>query len=160
LHQEPYVSRCAERMASPWLDAARYADTCGIHTDAGRQMWLWRDWVLAALRDGMPFDRFLTEQLAGDLLPGATEKQRITSGFNRNHVTTDEGGVIADEYLVEYAVDRAATTASVFLGLTMGCARCHDHKFDPISQQDFYSFLSFFNSIDEPGLYKQESNAN
>lgn len=155
LSEEPYVSRYAERMATPWLDAARYADTCGIHMDAGRQMWLWRDWVLAAFRDGMPFDRFLTEQLAGDLLPDATEASRIASGFNRNHVTTDEGGAIAEEYLVEYAVDRAATTSTVFLGLTMGCARCHEHKFDPISQEEFYSFYAFFDSIEEPGLYSQ-----
>jgi hypothetical protein len=121
--EEPYKSRHAERMATPWLDAARYADTCGIHMDAGRQLWLWRDWVLAAYRDGMRYDRFLEEQLAGDLLPDATEAQRIASGFNRNHVTTDEGGAIPEEYLVEYAVDRVSTTSSVFLGLTMGCAR-------------------------------------
>ncbi len=155
LHEEPYVSRYAERMAVPWLDAARFADTCGIHMDAGRQMWLWRDWVLAALRDGMPFDRFLTEQLAGDLLPEATEAQKIASGFNRNHVTTDEGGAIAEEYLLEYAVDRTATTGSVFLGLTLGCARCHEHKYDPVSQEEFYGLLAFFNSIEEPGLYSQ-----
>ncbi|MFN0009813.1 MAG: PSD1 and planctomycete cytochrome C domain-containing protein [Planctomycetota bacterium] len=155
LTEEPYVSRYAERMATPWLDAARYADTCGIHMDAGRQIWLWRDWVLGAFRDGMPFDRFLTEQLAGDLLPGATQAQKIASGFNRNHVTTDEGGAIPEEYLVEYAVDRAATTSTVFLGLTMGCARCHEHKFDPISQEEFYSFYAFFDSIEEPGLYSQ-----
>src|SRR5262249_51192590 len=153
--EEPYRTRHAERMAAPWLDAARYADTCGIHMDAGRQMWLWRDWVLAAFRDNMPFDRFVPEQIAGDLLPDATESQKIASGFNRNHVTTDEGGAIAEEYLVEYAVDRAATTSSVFLGLTMGCARCHDHKFDPISQEEFYRFYSFFDSIEEPGLYSQ-----
>jgi len=157
LHEEPYVTRYAERMAVPWLDAARYADTCGIHMDAGRQIWPWRDWLLGALRDGMPFDRFLTEQLAGDLLPNATDSQRVASGFNRNHVTTDEGGAIAEEYLVEYAVDRTATTGSVFLGLTLGCARCHEHKFDPISQEDFYGLYSFFNSIEEPGLYSQET---
>ncbi len=155
LSEEPYQTRYAERMATPWLDAARYADTCGIHMDAGRQIWPWRDWVLAAYRDGMPFDRFLTEQLAGDLLPDATEQQKVASGFNRNHVTTDEGGAIAEEYLVEYAVDRAATTSSVFLGLTMGCARCHEHKFDPISQEEFYRFYSLFDSIEEPGLYSQ-----
>ncbi len=155
LGQEPYRTRHAERMATPWLDQARYADTCGIHMDAGRQMWLWRDWLLEAFRQDMPFDRFLTEQLAGDLLPDATEAQKIASGFNRNHVTTDEGGAIAEEYLVEYAVDRAATTGSVFLGLTLGCARCHEHKFDPISQEEFYRFYSFFNSIEEPGLYSQ-----
>jgi uncharacterized protein DUF1553/uncharacterized protein DUF1549/cytochrome c len=153
--EEPWRTRYAERMASPWLDAARYADTCGIHTDAGRQMWLWRDWVLRAFRDDMPFDRFLIEQLAGDLLPDATEEQRIASGFNRNHITTDEGGAIPAEYLVEYAVDRTATTGSVFLGLTLGCARCHDHKFDPITQADFYGLYAFFDSIEEPGLYSQ-----
>ncbi len=155
LAEEPYRTRYAERMATPWLDAARYADTCGIHTDAGRSIWPWRDWVLAAYRENLPFDRFLTEQLAGDLLPDATVEQRIASGFNRNHVTTDEGGAIAQEYLVEYAVDRASTTGSVFLGLTLGCARCHEHKFDPISQEEFYRFYAFFDSIDEPGLYSQ-----
>ncbi len=155
LTQEPYRSRRAEHFAAPWLDAARYADTSGIHTDAGRQAWMWRDWVLAALRDGVPYDRFLTEQIAGDLLPEATDSQRVATGFLRNHVTTDEGGAIPEEYLVEYAVDRASTTGSVFLGLTLGCARCHDHKFDPVSQRDFYAFYSFFNSVDEPGLYSQ-----
>jgi hypothetical protein len=160
LGEEPYRSRTAERLTTPWLDAARYGDTCGIHTDNGRQMWAWRDWVLAAFRDNMPFDRFVTEQIAGDLLPGATIEQRIASGFNRNHVTTDEGGAIADEYLVEYAVDRANTTATVFLGLTMGCARCHDHKFDPISHEEYYRFYAYFNSIDEPGLYTQTPDSN
>ncbi len=158
--EEPYKTRHAERMATPWLDASRYADTCGIHMDAGRQMWLWRDWVLAAFRDGMPFDRFVTDQIAGDLEPNATEAQKIASGFNRNHVTTDEGGAIPEEYLVEYAVDRASTTSSVFLGLTMGCARCHDHKFDPLTQDDFYRFYAFFDSIEEPGLYSQVPDAN
>jgi hypothetical protein len=153
--EEPYRSRYAERMATPWLDAARYADTCGIHMDAGRSIWLWRDWLLDAYRKNMSFDRFVTEQMAGDLLPDATEAQKIASGFNRNHVTTDEGGAIAEEYLVEYAVDRASTTGSVLLGLTLGCARCHEHKFDPISQDEFYRFYAFFNSIDEPGLYSQ-----
>jgi hypothetical protein len=160
LTEEPYVSRYAERMASPWLDGARYADTIGIHTDAGRQMWPWRDWVLRAFRDNMPFDRFLREQLAGDLLPEATDDQKVASGFNRAHVMTDEGGAIPEEYLVEYAVDRAATTGSVFLGLTLGCARCHAHKFDPISQDEFYAFYAFFNSIEEPGLYSQLSDPN
>ncbi len=160
LTQEPYRTRYAERMAVPWLDAARYADTCGIHMDAGRQMWLWRDWVLNAFRDNMRFDRFVTEQIAGDLLPAATEQQKIASGFNRNHVTTDEGGAINEEYLVEYAVDRTSTTASVFMGLTLGCARCHEHKFDPISQEEFYRIYSFFNSNEEPGLYSQSQNSN
>jgi len=160
LEEEPYRSRHAERMAGPWMDQARYADTSGIHMDAGRQMWLWRDWVLEAYRQNLPFDRFLTEQLAGDLLPDATTEQRIASGFNRNHVTTDEGGAIDEEYKVEYAVDRTATTGSVFLGLTLGCARCHEHKFDPISQEDFYRVFAFFNSNEEPGLYSQVPDAN
>ncbi len=155
MREEPYRSRYAERMATPWLDAARYADTNGIHMDAGRQMWLWRDWVLAAYRDNMPFDRFLTEQIAGDLLPDATQDQLVASGFNRNHVITDEGGAIDEEYRVEYAVDRASTTGQVFLGLTMGCARCHEHKYDPISQDEFFRFYSYFNSNQEPGLYSQ-----
>ncbi|CAG1008038.1 hypothetical protein PHYC_03511 [Phycisphaerales bacterium] len=153
--EEPYRSRIAERLTGPWLDAARYGDTCGIHMDNGRQMWAWRDWVLAAFRDNMPYDRFLTEQLAGDLLPDATVAQKVATGFNRNHVTSDEGGAIAEEYLVEYAVDRVSTTSGVFLGLTTGCARCHDHKYDPISQEDFYGLFAFFNSIEEPGLYSQ-----
>lgn len=160
LTTEPYISRVAERLATPWMDAARYGDTIGIHTDNGRQMWPWRDWVLTAFRDNMPFDRFVVEQLAGDLLPEATTAQKIASGFNRNHISTDEGGVIAEEYLIEYAVDRVNTTASVFLGLTMGCARCHDHKFDPTTQDDYYAMVGFFNSIDEPGLYSQTPNAN
>ncbi len=160
LTEEPYRTRYAERMTVPWLDAARYADTSGIHTDAGRQMWLWRDWVLHAYRDNMRFDRFVTEQLAGDLLPEATEQQKIASGFNRNHVTTDEGGAISEEYLVEYAADRTSTTGSVFLGLTLGCARCHDHKFDPVTQEDYYRVYAFFNSNEEPGLYSQEKDPN
>lgn len=160
LTEEPYRSRYAERMATPWLDAARYADTNGIHMDAGRQMWAWRDWVLRSLRDNMPFDQFVVEQLAGDLLPEPTLDQKVASGFHRNHVITDEGGAIDEEYLVEYAADRTATTGAVFMGLTVQCARCHDHKFDPISQQEYYSLFSFFNSNEEPGLYTQEQDAN
>jgi hypothetical protein len=160
LTQEPYRSRMAERLATPWLDASRYADTCGIHQDNGRQAWHWRDWVLAALRDNMPFDQFVTEQLAGDLLPDATTAQRVASGFHRNQVTTDEGGAISDEYLVEYAVDRVNTTGAIFMGLTLGCARCHDHKYDPLTQEDFYGLFSFFNSIDQPGLYSQTQDSN
>lgn len=160
LTQEPYMSRFAERMATPWMDQARYADTSGIHMDAGRQMWLWRDWVLRAYRDNMPFDRFLTEQIAGDLIPNASLDQLVASGFNRNHIITDEGGAIDEEYLVEYSVDRVSTTGAVFLGLTTACARCHDHKFDPFTQEDFYKFFAFFNSIDEPGLYSQMPDPN
>ena len=160
LSEEPYVSRYAERMATPWLDSARYADTSGIHMDAGRQIWPWRDWVLKAFRENAPFDRFLTEQMAGDLLPEATLDQIVASGFNRLHVTSDEGGAIDEEYRVEYAVDRTATTGSVFLGLTLGCARCHEHKFDPVSHEDFYRFFAFFNSVEEPGIYSQIPDSN
>ena len=159
-HEEPYKSRYAERMAAPWLDQARYADTCGIHTDAGRQIWPWRDWVLDAYKENKRFDAFLTEQMAGDLLPSSTMAQKVATGFLRNHVTSDEGGAIAEEYLVEYAVERVATTGSVFLGLTLGCARCHDHKFDPVPQEEFYKLFAFFDSIEEPGLYSQLPNPN
>ncbi|MSR69627.1 MAG: DUF1553 domain-containing protein [Phycisphaerales bacterium] len=155
LTQEPYRSRYAERMAVPWLDIARFADTSGIHMDAGRSIWLYRDWVLEAFRSNKPYDQFVIEQLAGDLIPEATTEQIIASGFNRNHVTSDEGGAINEEYLLEYAVDRVATTSAAFLGLSMQCARCHDHKFDPVSSQDFYSMLAFFNSNEEPGVYSQ-----
>ncbi|MCK6445432.1 MAG: DUF1553 domain-containing protein [Planctomycetes bacterium] len=160
LHEEPYVSRYAERMAAPWLDQARYADTSGIHMDAGRQIWPWRDWVLEAYRTNKPFDEFVVEQLAGDLLPNATLAQKVASGFNRNHVTTDEGGAIDEEYKVEYAADRVATTGAVFLGLTLACARCHEHKFDPITQDEYYELFAFYNSIEEPGLYSQVPDAN
>ena len=157
---EPYRTRMAERLATPWLDQARYADTCGIHMDAGRQIWPYRDWVLNAFRNNMPFDQFVTEQLAGDLLPDATPDQKVATGFNRCHVTSDEGGAIAEEYLVEYAVDRVSTTSSVLMGLSVGCARCHDHKYDPITQKDFYSLIAYFDSIEEPGLYDQRTDAN
>src|SRR5262245_32125127 len=160
LDTEPYRSRHAERMAVPWLDAARYADTSGIHMDAGRQMWAYRDWVLQSYRDNLPFDQFVVDQIAGDLLPNATQSQQVGSGFHRCHVTTDEGGAIDEEYLVEYAVDRVATTGSVFLGLTLGCARCHEHKYDPISQEDFYRLYAYFDSNEEPGLYSQSPDAN
>lgn len=155
LTEEPYRTRYAERMAVPWLDAARYADTSGIHMDAGRSIWPYRDWVLRAFRDNLPFDRFTIDQIAGDLLPEPTLDQIVATGFNRSHVTSDEGGAIAEEYLVEYVVDRVSTTGAVFLGMTVGCGRCHDHKFDPISQQEFYGLFAYFNSIEEPGLYSQ-----
>ncbi|MDE0889791.1 MAG: PSD1 and planctomycete cytochrome C domain-containing protein [Phycisphaerales bacterium] len=160
LTEEPYRTRLAERMATPWLDLARFADTSGIHMDAGRQIWPYRDWVLNAFRENMPFDQFTIEQLAGDLLPNPTLEQLVASGFHRNHVTSDEGGAIADEYLLEYAVDRVETTAAVWLGLTVGCARCHDHKYDPISQQDFYSLIAFFNNVEQPGIYTQVPDSN
>ncbi len=160
LTQEPFRTRYAERMAVPWLDVARFADTCGIHQDNGRQMWLWRDWVLQAFRQNKPYDQFIVEQLAGDLIPGATLDQKIASGFNRAHVTSDEGGAIDEEYLLEYAVDRTATLGAAFLGLTLQCARCHDHKFDPVTQEDFYSLLAFFNSVEQPGIYSQTQDSN
>ncbi|KAA3611730.1 MAG: DUF1553 domain-containing protein [Planctomycetota bacterium] len=147
--------RYGEHMARWWLDGARYADTNGYQNDFARQMWPWRDWVIAALNQNMPFDQFTVEQLAGDLLPEATLEQRIATGFNRNHRTVTEVGSIAEEWRVENVVDRVETTASVFLGLTMGCARCHDHKYDPISQTEFYRFYAFFNSIAEEGVYAE-----
>ncbi|HEX5051410.1 MAG TPA: PSD1 and planctomycete cytochrome C domain-containing protein [Planctomycetota bacterium] len=133
-----------ERMALPWLDAARYADTNGFSIDGGREAWLWRDWVIAAFDDNKPYDRFLVEQLAGDLLPERSEATLIATGFQRNNMVTHEGGTIAEENLVTYGVDRVRTFGEAVLGLTMGCAQCHDHKFDPITQQDYYSLFAFF----------------
>jgi len=143
--------RFGERMALFWLDAARYADTNGYSIDGGRHMWLWRDWVVGAFNANKPFDQFTIEQLAGDLLPDATLEQRIASGFNRNHMVTHEGGTIPEEYRVEYVADRVRTTGEVWMGLTFGCARCHDHKYDPIGQEDYYRLFAFFNNIDERG---------
>jgi len=148
-----------ERMAMQWLDLARYADTHGYHIDSARDMWKWRDWVIDAFNRNMPFDRFGIEQLAGDLLPNATSAQRLASGFNRNHMVNYEGGAIPEEYQVEYVADRVDTTANVFMGLTLGCARCHDHKYDPISQRDYYRFFAFFNTIAEKGLDGRQGNA-
>jgi hypothetical protein len=151
--------RYGERMAMPWLDAARYADTHGYHIDSLRGMWPWRDWVINAFNRNLPFDRFVIEQIAGDLLPGATRDQKIASGFNRNHMINFEGGAIADEYQVEYVIDRVEATSSAFMGLTMGCARCHSHKFDPISHKEFYQFYAFFNNVPELGLDGRTGNA-
>ena len=141
-----------EHMARFWLDAARYADTNGYQYDLEREQWVWRDWVIHALNTNMPFDQFTIEQLAGDLLPGSTDQQKLATGFHRNHPITIEGGVIDEEYRTEYVVDRVATTATVWMGLTMTCGRCHDHKYDPISQKDFYRFFAFFNNVSERGL--------
>ncbi len=151
--------RYGERMAMPWLDAARYADTHGYHIDNLRSMWPWRDWVIGAFNRNLPFDQFTIEQLAGDLLPGATRDQQVASGFNRNHMINFEGGAIADEYQVEYVIDRVEATSSAFMGLTMGCARCHSHKFDPITHKEFYQFFAFFNNVPELGLDGRTGNA-
>ena len=140
-----------ERMASNWLDIARYADTHGYQDDLERIMWPWRDWVIHAFNKNLPYDEFIRWQLAGDLLPNATLEQIVASGFNRNHKITQEGGVIDEEYRVEYVVDRTITTSTAILGLTMECARCHDHKYDPISQKEFYSMYGFFNKVNEKG---------
>jgi hypothetical protein len=146
--------RFGERMALDWLDAARYADTNGYYNDNERQAWPWRDWVIAAFNRNLPFDRFTIEQLAGDLLPGATTEQRIATGFNRNHMVTNETGIIEEEYRLGYVADRVDTTTAVWLGLTMGCARCHDHKYDPITQREYYEVFAAFNNIDETGIVK------
>ena len=138
-----------ERMTSMWLDVARYADTHGYQDDRPRTMWPWRDWVARAFNANLPYDDFVTWQIAGDMLPDATFDQRLATGFNRNHAITQEGGVVAEEYLTEYSADRTNTTATAFLGLTMECARCHDHKYDPILQEEYYSMFAFFNGVDE-----------
>lgn len=143
--------RYGERMASRWLDAARYADTNGYQIDGERSMWRYRDWVIAAFNRNMPFDQFMIEQLAGDLLPSPTLDQKIATAFNRNHRGNSEDGIVPEEYAVEYVVDRVDTTSTVFLGLTMGCARCHNHKFDPIQQREYYQLFAYFNSIPEDG---------
>ena len=143
--------RFGERMAVRWLDGARYADTNGYQSDGERTMWRWRDWVIDAYNRNLPFDRFTIEQLAGDMLSEATLDQRIASGFNRNHRGNAEGGIIPEEYAVEYVVDRVETTNTVWLGLTMGCARCHNHKFDGFTQTEFYQLFSFFNNVPEFG---------
>ncbi|MCI0422238.1 MAG: DUF1549 domain-containing protein, partial [Acidobacteria bacterium] len=151
--------RYGERMAMQWLDLSRYADTHGYHIDSHRDMWHWRDWVISAFNRNLPFDQFTTEQLAGDLLPNATLQQKLATGFSRNHMINFEGGAIPEEYQTEYVVDRVETTSAVWMAMTMGCARCHDHKYDPIRQKDFYRFFAFFNSIPENGLDGREGNA-
>ena len=149
--------RYGEHMAVEWLDAARYGDTNGYFTDAERKLWRWRDWVIRALNANMPFDQFTVEQLAGDLLPGATQEQQIATGFNRNHMMNNESGIIDEEYRVEYVADRTDTTGTVWLGLTVGCARCHDHKFDPLTQAEYYQLFAFFNNLPEKGLIFSET---
>jgi len=140
-----------ERMAVPWLDLARYADTAGYHNDSLREMWLWRDWVVQSFNDNKPFDRFTVEQLAGDLLPNATRAQKLASGFMRNVMTSDEGGIIDAEYLNIYIVDRVSTLGVTWLGMSVGCAQCHDHKYDPVTTRDFYGLYAFFHNVPERG---------
>lgn len=151
--------RYGERMALDWLDVARYADSHGFNNDSSRSMWRWRDWVIQSFNSNMPYNRFITEQLAGDLLPNTTLDQRIATGFLRDGVINSEGGIIDEEYRVEYVVDRVNTVTQAWLGLTVGCARCHDHKFDPIRQRDFYRFYAFFNNVPEMGEDGRVANA-
>jgi hypothetical protein len=148
-----------ERMAVDWLDASRYADTHGYHIDSGRDMSHWREWVIAAFNRNLPFDQFTIQQLAGDLLPDATIEQKVASGFNRNHMINFEGGAIPAEYQTAYIVDRVNTTGTVWLGLSVACSQCHDHKYDPITQKDFYKFYAFFNNLPENGLDGRDGNA-
>ena len=143
--------RYGERMASIWLDLARYADTHGYQMDRYRPMWPWRDWVIKAFNENLPYDQFVTWQVAGDLLPSATKEQRLATAFNRLHMQNEEGGIVEEEFRVAYVVDRVDTFGTAFLGLTLECSRCHDHKFDPITQKDFYSLFAFFQNIDESG---------
>ena len=148
-----------ERMAVMWMDAARYGDTSVYHADGPRDMWAWRDAIVRAYNDNMPFDQFSILQLAGDLIPDAPLEHKVLAGFNRNNGTTDEGGAIAEEYRVEYAVDRVKTTSTVWMGLTMECAQCHDHKYDPITQEEYYQFFAFFNVSSDGGMQTRRGNA-
>lgn len=141
-----------ERMTQSWLDVSRYADSHGYQDDSYRTMWPWRDWVIHAFNENLPYDEFLTWQLAGDLLPNATKEQVLATGFNRNHPITQEGGVIQEEYRTTYVIDRTNTLGKGILGITLECARCHDHKYDAISQKEYYQMFSFFNQVDEKGL--------
>ncbi|QDU97909.1 DUF1553 domain-containing protein [Lignipirellula cremea] len=151
--------RFGERMAVDWLDLAHYADTHGYHTDSHRDMWRWRDWVIEAFNRNLPYDQFTIQQLAGDLLPQATREQRIATGFLRNHMINFEDGVIADEFRNEYVVDRVNQVATVWLGQTIACAQCHDHKYDPFTQREFYDLYAFFNNVPENGVDGRYGNA-
>ncbi len=147
-----------ERMTLAWMDLARYGDSSVMHADGPRQMWPWRDWVLKAYNGNKSFDQFTIEQLAGDLLPDATLDQKIATGFNRNHASSDEGGAIAEELRIEYIVDRVQTTSNVWMGLTMECGQCHDHKFDPVSQREYYQLFAYFNNNADPGMQSRRGN--
>jgi hypothetical protein len=151
--------RYGERMAFRWLDAARYADTNGYQRDDERYMWRWRDWVIEAFNQNKPYNQFTIEQIAGDLLPFPSLDQRVATGFNRNHRGNAEDGIIPEEYVVEYVMDRVDTTATVWLGLTIGCARCHDHKYDPITQKEYYQLYAYFNNIPENGRAVRRGNS-
>ena len=142
-----------ERMAAHWLDVARYADTFGYQNDMEMQVWPWRDWVIRAFNENMPYDQFIIEQLAGDLIPGASQDQKLATAFNRLHRQTNEGGSVAEEFRLAGIADRTTTTGTAFLGLTLECCRCHDHKFDPLTQEEFYQLSAYFSDIDEFGLY-------
>ena len=146
-----------ERMAMQWLDFARYADSNGYQTDGSRYQWPWRDWVIEAFNQNLPFDQFTIDQLAGDLVPNHTRAQNIATGFNRNHRLNGEGGIIAEEWRVETVIDRVETTGMTWMALTFNCCRCHDHKYDPISQREFYQFFSLFNNIAESGTLQGDS---
>ncbi len=150
--------RYGEKMAHQWLDFARYADSHGFQTDTSRTMWPWRDWVIKAYNENKPFDQFTVEQLAGDMLPGATTEQIVATGFNRNHRLNGEGGIIDEEWFIENVIDRVETTGLTWMALTLNCCRCHDHKYDPISQKEFYQFFAFFNSVDENGSIRGGTN--
>jgi hypothetical protein len=152
-------SAYGERMAVDWLDVARYADTYGYQADRFNHLWPWRDWVISAINRNIRINDFIVWQIAGDLLPHATREQRLATAFNRLHRQTNEGGSVEEEFRVEYNADRVHTMAGAFLGLTLECARCHDHKFDPITQKDYYRFFAFFNSTDESGLYSHFTDA-
>lgn len=151
--------RYGEHMAVDWLEASRFADTDGYQNDRLRYMWVWRDWLIGALNQNMPFDRFVTEQMAGDLLPDRNFLTQVATGFHRNHRINSEGGSIPEEWIVEYVADRVETTGTMFLGLTLTCSRCHDHKYDPVTQKDFYRLFAYFNNIDEAGLGPNNGNS-
>jgi mono/diheme cytochrome c family protein len=151
--------RYGERMAFRWLDAARYADSNGYQFDGERSMWRWRDWVIDSFNHNQPFDQFTRDQIAGDMLPNARLDQKIATGFNRNHRANTEDGIIPEEYAVEYVVDRVETTSAVFLGATLGCARCHNHKYDPFTQKEFYQLFAYFNNVPEMGRAMKYGNS-
>ena len=152
-------SHFGERMATDWLDIARYADSHGFHADGYRMMWPWRDWVVNSFNQNLPFNEFITWQMAGDLIPDATQAQKLATGFHRNHPINSESGIVPEEYRLENVFDRTNTTSKALLGLTMECARCHDHKYDPISQKEYYQFAAFFNNVEELGMMSVDGNA-